>query len=92
MIGSLLPECLDDYVTKDNPVQVIETIIDGLDLKKLGFAGMVPQVPGRPAYHPSMMLKLAESGSTRASRHRPPCGGCNAVSFAPSARGEGEKF
>ena len=55
---SLLPECLDDYVTENNPVQVIDAIIDGLNLKKLGFAGMVPQVTGRPAYHPSMMLKL----------------------------------
>ena len=55
---SLLPECLDDYVTENNPVQVIEAIIDGLNLKKLGFAGMVPQATGRPAYHPSMMLKL----------------------------------
>ena len=55
---SLLPECLDDYVTEDNPVRVVEAFIDALDLEKLGFAGMVPQVTGRPAYHPSMMLKL----------------------------------
>ena len=27
---SLLPECLDDYVTENNPVQVIDAIIDGL--------------------------------------------------------------
>jgi transposase len=55
---SLLPECLDDYVTEDNPVRVVEAFIDALDLEKLGFTGMVPQVTGRPAYHPSMMLKL----------------------------------
>ena len=55
---SFLPECLDDYVTEDNPVRVVEAFIDALDLAKLGFAGMVAQATGRPAYHPSMMLKL----------------------------------
>lgn len=55
---SLLPASLDDYVSEDNPVRVVEAFIDTLDLEKLGFAGMVPQVTGRPAYHPSVMLKL----------------------------------
>ncbi len=55
---SLLPECLDDYVSEDNPVRVVEAFIDALDLEKLGFSGMAPQATGRPAYHPSMMLKL----------------------------------
>ena len=30
--GALLPHCLDDYVTEDNPVRVIEAFIDELDL------------------------------------------------------------
>ena len=30
--ATLLPECLDDYVTQDNPVRVIEVFIDELDL------------------------------------------------------------
>ncbi|MFT5450214.1 MAG: transposase [Gammaproteobacteria bacterium] len=55
---SLLPECLDDYVAEDNPVRVVEAFIDALDLEKLGFAGVVPQSTGRPAYHPSVMLKI----------------------------------
>ena len=38
---SLLPECLDDYVTEDNPVRVVEAFIDALDLEKLGFAAAV---------------------------------------------------
>ena len=54
----LLPESLDDYVGEDNPVRVIEAFIDALDLGELGFAGMVPAVTGRPAYHPSSMLKI----------------------------------
>ena len=55
---SLLPECLDDYVTEDNPVRVVEALVDALDLEKLGFAGAVPRATGRPAYHPSVMLKI----------------------------------
>lgn len=55
---SLLPECLDDFVPEDNPVRVVEAFIDALNLEKLGFAGVVPQATGRPAYHPSVMLKI----------------------------------
>ena len=54
----LLPESLDDYIGEDNPVRVIETFIDALDLGELGFDGMTPAVTGRPAYHPSTMLKI----------------------------------
>src|SRR5215469_47316 len=34
--GALLPHCLDDYVTENNPVRVIEAFIDELDLATLG--------------------------------------------------------
>ena len=44
---SLLPASLDDYITEDNPVRVVEAFIDALDLEKLGFSGMVPQSTGR---------------------------------------------
>ena len=54
----LLPESLDDYVTEDNPVRVIEAFIEELDLGALGFEGMAPAATGRPAYHPSTMLKI----------------------------------
>ena len=29
--ATLLPACLDDYVTEDNPVRVIDVFIDELD-------------------------------------------------------------
>ena len=32
--------------------------VDALDLGKLGFEGVVPEVTGRPSYHPSALLKL----------------------------------
>ncbi len=56
--GVLLPEYLDDYVSEDNPVQVIDVFVDELDLRALGFAGVAPEARGRPAYHPSPMLKI----------------------------------
>ena len=54
----LLPQSLDDYVSEDNPVRVVEVFIGELDLGALGFAGVEPAATGRPAYHPSTMLKL----------------------------------
>ena len=54
----LLPESLEDYVTEDNPVRVVEAFIGELDLTALGFAGMDPATTGRPAYHPSTLLKI----------------------------------
>jgi transposase len=56
--GALLPHCLDDYVTENNPVRVIEAFIDELDLGILGFEGVVPETTGRPAYHPATLLKI----------------------------------
>jgi transposase len=49
---------LEDYVTEDNPVRVIDIFVEELDLTRLGFAGMQPEATGRPAYHPSTMLKI----------------------------------
>ena len=45
-------------MTEDNPVRVVEVFIDELDLGALGFDGVQPAVTGRPAYHPSTMLKI----------------------------------
>ena len=55
---TLLPECLDDFVGEDNPVRVIDVFIDELDLTGLGFEGVAPADTGRPAYHPSVLLKI----------------------------------
>ena len=56
--GVLLPEFLDDYVSEDNPVRVIDVFIEELDLAALGFEGVVPEATGRPAYHPGVLLKI----------------------------------
>jgi transposase len=56
--GTFLPQLLDDYVTENNPVRVIDVFVDQLDLGKLGFDGVEPESTGRPAYHPSTLLKI----------------------------------
>src|SRR6202795_636596 len=58
MQQALLPHSLEDYVDEENPVRVIEVFIDELDLGALGFSGMTPAATGRPAYHPSTLLKI----------------------------------
>jgi len=58
MQQALLPHCLEDYVGEENPVRVIEAFIDELDLAGLGFFGVTPAATGRPAYHPSTLLKI----------------------------------
>jgi len=55
---TLLPECLDDYVSEDNPVRVIDAFVDQIDLGQLGFEGVDPAATGRPAYHPAVLLKI----------------------------------
>jgi transposase len=56
--STLLPECLDDWIDEDNPVRVIDAFVEALNLAGLGFAGVEPEVTGRPSYHPSVLLKL----------------------------------
>jgi transposase len=55
---TLFPECLDDWVDENNPVQVIDVFVDEHDSAELGFSGVDPEVTGRPSYHPSVLLKL----------------------------------
>ncbi|QHF09579.1 IS1182 family transposase [Pseudomonas syringae] len=55
---TFLPASLDDYVTDANPVRVVDIFVDELDLVKLGFQGALPADTGRPAYHPSVLLKI----------------------------------
>src|SRR6516162_1960392 len=56
--STLLPASLDDYVSEDNPVRVVDVFVDSLNLDKLGFVGVRPLETSRPSYHPGMMLKL----------------------------------
>ncbi len=55
---SFLPDCIEDYISQDNPVRVIDAFADSLDMKELGFKRSVPAATGRPAYDPRDLLKL----------------------------------
>ena len=49
--------CLDEMVDQDNPVRVIDVFVDSLPLEEFGFKVDYNE-NGRPAYHPSDLLKL----------------------------------
>jgi len=55
--ATLFPERLDDYITEENPIRVIDVFIDNINLTGMGFKTQ-PAATGRPAYHPITMLKL----------------------------------
>src|SRR5437660_10895824 len=56
--STLFPECLEDWIGEDNPVRVIDVFVEALDLAEMAFEGVDPAATGRPAYHPSVLLKL----------------------------------
>ena len=56
--STLLPESLDEWIDDSNPVRAVDVFVEGLNLVKLGFDGVVPEATGRPSYHPSALLKL----------------------------------
>jgi transposase len=60
--GTLFPEYLEDFVTEDNPVRVVDVFVEQLDLNQLGFKSVKPLATGRPAYHPAILLKLYIDG------------------------------
>lgn len=55
---TLFPEAIDDYITIDNPVRIIEAFVNSLDMQNLGFQKTEPHNTGRPPYDPRDLLKL----------------------------------
>jgi transposase len=49
---------LEERVSRDNAVRLIDAFIDKLDLEKLGFGISIPKSEGRPPYAPQVLLKL----------------------------------
>ena len=49
---------LEDQVSTDNPVRLIDAFIDKVELHKLGFSNTAHKSEGRPPYAPSVLLKL----------------------------------
>ncbi len=55
---TFLPDCIEDYISEDNPVRVIDAFVDNLSLPALGFSHSSLCDTGRPPYDPADMLKL----------------------------------
>lgn len=53
-----LPEFIEDMVSPENPVRVIDSFVNSLDMQELGFVKAQPAETGRPAYDPRDLLKL----------------------------------
>ena len=49
---------LEEQVSADNPVRLIDAFIDKLDLHKLGFTNTLHKQEGRPPFAPQVLLKL----------------------------------
>ena len=66
---SFLPECLEDWVDEDNPVQVIEAFVEALDLAALGFDARAPaNRAGQPTIRPCCSSSTSTAISTGCSR------------------------
>jgi transposase len=55
---TLLPDCLENWVSEDNAVHVIGAFVEALDLHGLGFERVIAKETGRPSYHPAVLLRL----------------------------------
>ena len=54
----LLPQAVEDYVSEENPVRVIDAFVEEVDLGKLKLEVRSEPERGAPAYDPRAMLKL----------------------------------
>ena len=58
--GLVLPPYLDELIEEHHLVRVVNSVVDGLDMKLLSkpFKASFHQQGGSPPYHPGMMLKV----------------------------------
>jgi len=54
----MFPESIDEYISEDSPVRIIDAYVDQLDMEKLGFKRATAPVMGRPPYSPRDLSKL----------------------------------
>lgn len=50
--------CLEDFITSDAPVRVVDAFCEQIDYVALDFRGKYTQDNCRPNYHPSLLLRL----------------------------------
>ncbi|MCX6238708.1 MAG: transposase [Bacteroidia bacterium] len=49
---------MEEIISKDSFVRVIDAFVDAIDLKSFGFAHVECKDEGRPSFHPSVLMKL----------------------------------
>ena len=54
----LIPTCLDDIISGDNPVRLIDAFVDALEMDSHGFVHVQPKEKGAPPYEPGTLLKI----------------------------------
>jgi transposase len=54
----LFPDSIDDYISANNSVRVIEEYVEQLNMERLRFNKAICPSIGRPPYNPKDMLKL----------------------------------
>ena len=52
------PPSIDEYVSSNNPVRVIDEYVEMLDMKELEFKLNRNELDGAPSYHPKLLLKI----------------------------------
>jgi len=55
---TFLPDCIEDIISLNNPVRVIDEFVNTIDFEEIGFARFKPNNIGRPSYDPRDLLKL----------------------------------
>jgi len=55
---TMFPESIDDYITSDNPVRVIDAYVEQVDMVAHKFTFAKCPKTGRPPYDPKVLLKL----------------------------------
>ena len=62
---NLLPNTLDDFVSDDNPVRVIDAYVDSLDLEGIGFKVYCGNKAGQKPYKRKDLLKIYKEATDR---------------------------
>ena len=55
---TLFPEAIDEYISEETSVRVIDAFVSSLNMAELAFLRRDPNVTGRPEYNPKDLLKL----------------------------------
>ena len=62
---TLFPACLDEYISEDNPVRVVDVFVEELDLRALGFErGCRRRQAARPIIRPRCSSSTSTAIST----------------------------